>query len=421
MPPAQFSRVIFAAQNRRETAILYNLAVQSLQKLKVIVILTLLFMAAASLTHGLVNLTKKPRPASTFLFSSKDRFRDFLNEYEWAKISPYQAPSAHRAHFPLLKLALHQSGKLVTEDTGLFLLLALLSGGMIFYAAKALENQPPGWKLAGIFTLGVFNYPVMFAFDRAHLEIVVFFTTAAAIACVARQKWNGGAFLLTLAGAMHPYPLIFTLLFAKRRKFGLTAAILAGVLAMWTVSYAALPGGFTRNFRDHRTSMAAYQRGYVTGGAGIICRHSLFGVIRIITHGVNPRYIQTHAKQASRWYLAAAAIIFSLAMYFFFARAALAWQELTMLVCCMTLLPYSSADYRLLYFFIPLFYFINDGTPRRFDAEICSLFSLILIPKNWGSQLIGPLATPIFIGALLVAACLSAGNTGHSVSARARV
>lgn len=400
---------------------MYNLAVPSPQKLKVIVIFTLLFMAAATLGHGLVNLTKKTKPNSTFLFSPKDRFRDFLNEYEWAKVSPYQTPSAHRAHFPLLKLALHQSGKILSEDTGLFLILALLSGGMIFYAAKALEDQPPGWKLAGIFTLGVFNYPVMFAFDRAHLEILIFFTTAAAIAFLKRQKWNAGAFLLTLAGAMHPYPLIFTLLFAKRRKFGLAAAIVAGALAIWAVSYAALPGGFARNLRSHKASMAAYQRGYVTGNTGIVCRHSLFGAIRIITNGVNPRLIQTHAEQASRWYLAAAAIIFGLAMYFFFARAAGAWQELTILVCCMTLLPYSSADYRLLYFFIPLFYFINDGTPRRFDAEICSFFSLILIPKNWGSPLIGPLATPVFIGALLVTACLSAGNAGDDLSAPRQV
>jgi hypothetical protein len=89
------------------------------------------------------------------------------------------------------------------------------------------------------------------------------------------------------------------------------------------------------------------------------------------------------------------------------------WQQVALLVCAMNLLPFVSADYKLLYLFLPLFLFINEPDAGRLDKIYCLLFGLLLVPKAYGHLVKLPeahwgiLINPLLMVCLVVAIILS--------------
>jgi hypothetical protein len=59
------------------------------------------------------------------------------------------------------------------------------------------------------------------------------------------------------------------------------------------------------------------------------------------------------------------------------------WKKVALLIFSMLLLPTISADYKLLYVFIPLFLFINKEHQSNLDILYLLLFGLLLIPKDY--------------------------------------
>ena len=53
------------------------------------------------------------------------------------------------------------------------------------------------------------------------------------------------------------------------------------------------------------------------------------------------------------------------------------------LISMALLLPHISADYKLIYIFIPMFMFINSDKKSRFDLFYVIMFGLLLIPKDY--------------------------------------
>ncbi|MDD4005465.1 MAG: glycosyltransferase 87 family protein [Elusimicrobiaceae bacterium] len=374
---------------------------QSLQKLKTIIALTLAGMALAAGYHAFIGAGE---PAGyqygTFLFSPHDRYNDFINEHKYSK-DPYGKIKFTNAHFPFLKQAVRLLAR-ADAETGLFVLLMLFAAAMLGYAAFSLKRFPLPWRIAGIITLGILNYPVLFAFDRAHLEIIVFSALVLSVGLLNARRYAASAAALAIAMALNPLPAIFLLLFVKRRQYRCALLALALAAALTAGSYALLPGGFARNWHNHRLCLDAYCQQYVTGPIGLLCRHSLFGAVRTVLRAFSPDFLRNHTALVLNSYLLAVMAIFGAAMLGFFKYARQVWMELAILVCCMTLLPYLSADYRLLYFFIPLFYYINTDPPDPLDDVFCMLFALILVPKAYINQFTSVMLSPLIIGLLLV-------------------
>jgi glucan phosphoethanolaminetransferase (alkaline phosphatase superfamily) len=87
-------------------------------------------------------------------------------------------------------------------------------------------------------------------------------------------------------------------------------------------------------------------------------------------------------------YLAFSTFIFSMVSLFIIFVERVFWKRITILVICMCLLPYTSTDYKLLHFFIPLFLFVNHSKTSEeesepFDIYYILLFSMLLIPKSY--------------------------------------
>jgi hypothetical protein len=59
------------------------------------------------------------------------------------------------------------------------------------------------------------------------------------------------------------------------------------------------------------------------------------------------------------------------------------WKKVALLTFAMLLFPHISADYKLLYVFIPLFLFINTQKNDKFYLFYIIMFGLLLIPKDY--------------------------------------
>ena len=75
-------------------------------------------------------------------------------------------------------------------------------------------------------------------------------------------------------------------------------------------------------------------------------------------------------------------ILAILTAYIVFAEKKL-WKQVALLVFAMILLPYQSADYKLLYIFFPLYLFINTNEKAKSDLYYSLMFALLLIPKAY--------------------------------------
>jgi hypothetical protein len=59
------------------------------------------------------------------------------------------------------------------------------------------------------------------------------------------------------------------------------------------------------------------------------------------------------------------------------------WKQVALLIFSFNLLPYISADYKLIHIFIPMLLFINCEKESKFRLLSAILFGLLLIPKAY--------------------------------------
>jgi hypothetical protein len=108
-------------------------------------------------------------PYNTFLFSSEDRFMDFLWPYIIAS-NPYHIPRHDFQNFPVL-YRLASISTLLTPDLALELFLGLFTLGILLISFAQIQPAVPGSGLFRIFalvSLAFCSYPFLIAFDRAN-------------------------------------------------------------------------------------------------------------------------------------------------------------------------------------------------------------------------------------------------------------
>ncbi len=127
---------------------------------------------------------------------------------------------------------------------------------------------------------------------------------------------------------------------------------------------------------------------YVIDNRGLEFGHTLYGLFKLIvfvhykTASITDKVMQKILIVYSYYGKIQIFMFLIIAVYILFIEKQL-WKKLALLVIAMNLLPYVSADYKLIQFFIPLYFFINKKERSRLDLIYVILFSLLLIPKNY--------------------------------------
>jgi len=230
------------------------------------------------------------------------------------------------------------------------------------------------------------TYPVLFVINTANFEVFIFLFLCLFVYLYQKEMFVLSCIPLAAAISMKVIPAVFLILFISNKKYKEISLTLFGIFFLSILPLAIFEGG-GGGLDVYWSNLMASQKMYsdlmIMGTAGNHYGHSLLNSLRILM-GDN----FTSVESVVTPYFFLTLFIFSLIAVFIAFVEKIFWKKIALLVICMCLLPYTSTDYKLLHFFIPLFLFINakdDGKNNsiQFDIYYIGIFSLLLIPKNY--------------------------------------
>lgn len=376
-------------------------------KAKLLAVTVLAGLAAAVLCNGVIygHALKLGYPFSSFLFNPDQLFADYFNDVaiNYAR-NPYQALN-HALNSVYLPF-----GNFVQWLFGLISLklgaLVFMAGGAAFLARAAytpLKQASPAGTLAAIVFGVVLSYPSLYLFSRGNFELLVFAFLFMAVRAYRNGRHTAAAVWLALSMAYKPFSAVFLVLFIADTKYKQAALSLVICAGTTLASSLFLQSGINGSLRLLQTNMTLYNQEYVLKFYGMVFGHSGFGGVKFVWYALTGQFPATPPQWLVAGYFCAA-LIMAGALFAFSIKENPLWKKTALLTCAMTLLPFVSADYRLLHFFIPLFLFMEAKESPRFDRAYVLLFGLLLIPKHywyfWGTEI----SVSVFVSPLLIAA-----------------
>lgn len=361
-------------------------------------------------------------PQSTFLFKPSDHFNDWDNVYLYAKAFLQGDPSVPVVYFPFSFLSI-VAATILPMRVGFALVIAL------FLAVLALLLR--GWvvdceeqsltKVQYVFILVVLSYPVIFALDRANLEMLLFVFIAGFLYFLYEREslWLAALFLgAAIAFKLYPATLLLLLLAERRIKLFVMSVVFAlGLTAIGVVALAALGHhGLVEVWQMSTGNKDAFQQYMVFLDGGLQHSHSLWGLLRVpgFLHGAPVAVWQT------RLYTAASALIFlAIAAYVLFLETE-RWKRVLFAMVPAVLLPFASSDYTLIQMYFPLVFFLNAPRVSRWDLAYVVLFGALLVPVDYrylsvalDGVSISVVMYPVALLALLVLAIVDRQRSAH--------
>ncbi len=323
-------------------------------------------------------------PYDTFLVYPATRFSDFFNNYELLKPENL----FNNAHFPFslfieymfTKLPRHISFVLFVS---IFMLFFIWNTMLYIYD----KNKSVVENLSVFFVL-TFTYPFLFAIDRGNFELYIYiFISCFIYFLYVKPNMVGAILSISFAITMKLFPAVLLLLFLKERKYKECCLVIFCCVAITLLVLLILGGSFYGNIYNFMDSIKQYSALYVVGNQGfapgLAFGHSLYGIIRLFFQYVFTSFYFDHIAYINRIYM-----LFTLIYIMFIAWCVLMyklplWKQVALLVMSFDILPYTSADYKLLHIYIPVLLFLKceDKTPA--DTVSAFLFGLLLIPKSY--------------------------------------
>ncbi len=266
-------------------------------------------------------------------FSAADRFA-------------YPAPCA-----VMLNL-LYKAGNHAHQLYALIFVAVLLASAFFFY--RILKGF--GWRQADAVLLPAFlaisSYPWIKLFDRSNLELFVYIFLALGVWAFATGRENLAAVLWGFAASLKIYPLLICAVFFRRKSLRPLAICLltfAGVLLLsfWfvgpTIHMAAL-GSFSgvSSFIDKYGSDTGFRHSTID--------HSILGSIKEICLLDGSGFNVARKFQNTGYQIAV--VILGPILYFLRIRKLPAWNQLSLFLIGMVILPPVSFDYTLIHVYL---------------------------------------------------------------------
>ena len=248
------------------------------------------------------------------------------------------------------------------------------------------STKPLGFLHLMILTL--MTYPLLFCLVRGNLDAFIFVLVAGALLLYRKQQFWGSALVLGLAIAMKGYPLIFCLLFAADKRY--KEIVACGLLAFCLTLFSLLlfKHSLLFNIGHLCGNLQAFHHVFFLSGESRLFVTSFFGVAKtlldIAVGSGQAHYfvlLDSLVQYYNRVVLVAGLLI---GLYVLFIEK-IWWRKLAVLVGGLLLLPPISFDYRLMFIYLPLYYFVNDESQagREYDLRYVWLLGLLLIPKHY--------------------------------------
>ena len=237
--------------------------------------------------------------------------------------------------------------------------------------------------------LSFLTYPVLFAVDRANAEMIVFAFLAIFFCCYSKTGHFIGLVALACAVAMKAHPAVFLILLACDRK--IKDLFFVGLLSIGLnlIAAATLPGGLSHNLSNSFSdTISLYQKNYIIGNEGLIFGNSLWGVGKVALLSLDSSnsaisQLGSSFTKLQLPYLCLTIMIILLTCFYILYFKTAWWKRIALLTFPMILLPYVSADYRLLHIYFPVLFFMNSNNRSNYTKYFMIMFGLLLIPKGY--------------------------------------
>lgn len=289
-----------------------------------------------------------------FLMGGEGRFSDFTNAYwyfqagspeEIARVVADSSP----AWLPLLTVGNLASSVLPSVNVAitLFTLSAVSAWGC--FAWFSLPQRDPWNRFRDALILGVLSYGFLFAVDRGNFEWLSSLMIGIALVEYGRRPWLSAACVL-LAVSVKPWAWVVVLVMLQERRWRQVALVISGyLLACLAVTWAlhARLGNETDFSGDEGSlidNLSAYFNVYVVGSGGHAYGHSLFGLVKTVHYALLGSVLST-GTLAAYFFLSVVSFV---VLWISSARRIPVHYTLSILVLLTCLLPFVSADYRLL-------------------------------------------------------------------------
>lgn len=321
---------------------------------------------------------------NSFCWSWLNPFDDFASIINLIKtLTPFEKTNIYVNYFPLTYILLYPfclfTNKLFAYLIFLFPFLAyfLTLNKKNFYC----ENLLPLQNFRNIFILSFISYPFLILLDRGNFDIFLFLILGLFIYAFNNKKYFLAAVLIALENACKPFFAIFLVLFLFKKKFKEFFFSLIISFLLIIGGFLVLKGDFYSQISTLIINLAQFKLSYVyaNNDLGTFASSSLYMCLKIILTRIlmfSANSIYFLVKSYNILYL-----LFTGIILFFTYKEKIFWKQITLLSLQALLLPYLVNDYKLIFLFIPVWFFVNEKN-SKFDLIYTILFGLLLIPKN---------------------------------------
>lgn len=332
---------------------------------------------------------------------------------------PYAPPADWQNYFPLSFVLIYP---LVFIKNNIFAYLIMLSLFLAFFTwvnikFLSCDNISKSQNFKNIFIITLLSYPFLYLVDRGNLDMLIFvFLTSFAI-FFKEEKYKLSAFFLALANAMKPFSFLFLLLFLVKKKY--KEFFLSTVLTIFFIvgGFSFFKGSVISQFNVLIQSWHNMANGYIfqsNNSMGMINGSSLFMLLKLIFSQITKTPLIQPAALLKIYNVFS---IFALIVTIYFVlREKSYWKQLSLLCLYMIMIPAIGYDYKLIFLFIPLWFFVNTKEKPKYDLVYAILFALLLLPKYvvipeflWGldnqgfgiSLIFNPVIMILFMGLII--------------------
>jgi hypothetical protein len=383
----------------------------SIKKQRLIEIVVIVGFTISIAYHLIANyLFNLSYPYNTFLFRRADVFGDLFSPFRIA-LDPYIKAQANYQHYPFYYTLLRLLHVFQNEFSVLaFYFLAYITFFSLFLFVNLKRNNKKD-ILIGLLVLTGFSYPFLFSLDRGNLEFIIVILIVLFLFFYQKNQFLCVLFL-SLAIAIKPFPAVFLALFIVDHRYRdlILTIIFSAVITL--ASYWILPGNIIPNIYEHLRNLALYNQVYVIGNEGLFFGNSLWGAIKYLQILINP-LVGVDYSLLMKPYMVLVLSLFIFLIWYMWKRNLSFERKIIILICSMNLFPYVSADYKLLYFYIPIMMYINSDTPIKSGWVFGLLLGLLMVPKSYVHLPVLPeasfsvLINPLLMIGLIVMAILT--------------
>ena len=353
-------------------------------------------MAIALVWHGWQGwVLHRGYPYNTCLFTSRERFSDLTQVIANARSSsPYRAKASY---FPATYVVFRGLGSWHSA-TAVFLFLTLSGLGIWVALTVAFQNLwgAPYSLLKRILLATAFmalSYPVIYAADRANIELGMALLVGIALLCFSRRGYTLGLAFLLPAICFKLYAGLLLVLFVRPKHLWRVCMTGGAFAAITFVSLLSFSDTIRTSLSFWHQNLASCQTGYLIKSAGLSGSVSPWSTCRVflitwqyLTMGSPSGIVVLLNEESSQhlynlYALLAGVIVVLVILYVIFMETVF-FRRAMVLLLMMTMIVPLGGEYRMLYVNMALIVLLNLNERRKYDFIVVALLAFAIIPKR---------------------------------------